>query len=595
MQKNVIFIIVDAVYKNHCFGTEYKHTTFPYLSELAKKGLSADNLYSQAPFTEAALTPLLSGEPLLNKGSYMNRLKYRTSLMEVFKAHGYDTFANHYYPSIYPSAMYKGITDLFYVNPFDFMHVWWYRLEYYQKLFLDQQLSERELEMLYDIMDDNFKAWILQYELLISNDKKISFMKQFMDYPESLYSESKTTVQTEYACFKKDPYHYLENLYTLGSDHILFKIETLRLNKKLNEEQRKIIHDRYIKVFDRIYKINKNRNFKNNHFPAKRFVKALFHRDTHAMYQYLAMYQNCIIDKDLYQRIDGNFDDVEPQVSAQTYFDHSLNWLENRDDSTPFFMYLHLDDAHWKETFFTSDQFDLNLLDSEFAAISDYLDHVPANYRGAITMDLSHIYVDNCIKNFCKKLEEMGILDNTILAVTADHGFSFGFDPIRTNYVNNLHKENYNIPFILYDHKHEGIKKTKFFSSFDIAPTIIDAAGIDLSDVPSMTGISMLTNEGRDYAISEYMGGGCPDMLRRPFQITVRTENYSVAIHICLNDTFENFRLFHVYDLQKDPNEYNNLINHIPMSAIQNELDILHQRYDEICKDFYAYKNAFHD
>ena len=593
MKKNVIFILIDAVYKQHCFGTPYKPVTLPFINSLAQKGLTANNLYSQAPYTEAALTPLLSGEPLLNKGSYMHRLKYRTSMTEVFKSQGYDTFINHYYPSIYPSAMFKGITDLYYVTPFDFLHVWWYRLEYYRSFFLNQELSNDELYMLYDIIDDNFNAWITQYDLLLKHDEKVRFMQQFMDYPDELLVSSRDTVQREYDTFKNNPYDYLQNLYTQNTDHILFKIETLRLNNKLTDEHRQIIHDRYIKTFDRIFKLNRKLNLKNTHFPFKRFFRACLDRNTHNMYQYIAMYQNSFIDKDLYERINDRFDEAEPQVSAHCFLEHGFDWLKNRTSEKPFFMYLHLDDAHWKETFFTSEKFDLDLLDSEFDAINNYLDKLPNSYHGAITMDLSHIYVDNCIKNFYNKLKENGFLENTIIAITADHGFSFSFDPIRTNYVNNLHKENYNVPFILFDEKHIGVVKNNFFSSYDIAPTIIDAAG--LTPASSMTGISMLKNEGRDYAISEYMGGGCPDMLRRPLQLTVRTSNYSVAVGVTLKDGFKNLQLLHVYDLINDPMEYNNLANKISLNKVDKELNILHQRFDEIYLDFYTNKNAFHN
>lgn len=39
-----------------------------------------------------------------------------------------------------------------------------------------------------------------------------------------------------------------------------------------------------------------------------------------------------------------------------------------------------------------------------------------------------------------------------------------------------------------------------------------------------MTGRSMLRFSGRDYALHEYMGPGCPDMNRRPVRMGVRTE-----------------------------------------------------------------------
>lgn len=590
MKKNIVFIIVDSVYREHCLPQSYKETSMPFLNSLCEKGFSASRMYSQAPFTEAALTPLLSGEPLLNKGAYMNRLRYRTSMMEVFQKEGYDTFINHYYPSIYPSAMFPGISDLYYVNPFDFLHVWEYRLQYFQPLFLKKALSDSELTMLYDILKDNFKAWIQQYDYLLAKDKKVSFMQQYMAYRDEVYTSSKQVVSEEYEKFKLNAYDYMQQLFEKDKQHPLFQVETLVLNNKLNDEQRTMIHDRYYAIFERIYKANKQRNLRNTKFPMKRMVKAAMRRDWHSVYQYLAMYQNSIQDKDLFQRINGKFDCFKPQVSTSTYFQNSLDWLDQRDSKKPFCMYLHVDDAHWPETFFSYDNANIELLDNEFQQISEYLDRLPTSYHGALTMELSHRYVDSCLKKLYDELQKRSLMEDCIFVVTADHGFSFSFNPIRTNYVNNLHRENYNTPFILYDGSHKGCKEN-FFTTVDIAPTILDAAGICIPE--AMSGQSMLKSEGKSYAISEYMGGGCPDMLRRPFLLTIRTIRYSIAIEIKLQDCFSNHILRHVYDLKKDANEYDNIATKINKQSIQEELNLLKQRFEEIQKDFKENKNAF--
>ena len=110
-----------------------------------------------------------------------------------------------------------------------------------------------------------------------------------------------------------------------------------------------------------------------------------------------------------------------------------------------------MDDAHYPESFFSTNYIDLNLLDKEFNHIKEYIKNLPSKFRGSLTSDLSLLYVDSCIEYLFKELNDRKLLDNTAIVITADHGFSYDYNPIRENYVNNVHVENYNTPFIIYD------------------------------------------------------------------------------------------------------------------------------------------------
>ena len=43
------------------------------------------------------------------------------------------------------------------------------------------------------------------------------------------------------------------------------------------------------------------------------------------------------------------------------------------------------------------------------------------------------------------------MLDKTSVVITADHGFSYYFSPVREKYVISSYRENYNVPFIIYN------------------------------------------------------------------------------------------------------------------------------------------------
>lgn len=68
--KNVIYIVVDAFcydnLKRSVGGTEIT----PFLNKLVDRSYCAHNLYSQAPYTEASMITILSGENTLDNGGY---------------------------------------------------------------------------------------------------------------------------------------------------------------------------------------------------------------------------------------------------------------------------------------------------------------------------------------------------------------------------------------------------------------------------------------------------------------------------------------------------------------------------------------------
>ena len=116
-------------------------------------------MYAQAPFTEAAVLPMLSGMDVLDKGGYIQKFKFRRNILQEFHDNGYETFINHFYPTVYPSCSCVGADFVYYQGYYNFMELWSYRLKYYSFLFLDGELSDTEISMLEDMLCDNFEAY----------------------------------------------------------------------------------------------------------------------------------------------------------------------------------------------------------------------------------------------------------------------------------------------------------------------------------------------------------------------------------------------------------------------------------------------------
>ena len=160
MKKNVLFIVIDSVTNDILFNKNNSKDIAPFLYSLRKKTISGDKMFSEAPYTEAAVMSLLSSNDTMDNGGYMERMKNSRTVLEDFQENGYKTFYCNYYPSIYPSYILKGYDERRYIDGFHFSHVWEYRLKYFSSLYLNKETTGKENNMLFDMLDDNFRAWI---------------------------------------------------------------------------------------------------------------------------------------------------------------------------------------------------------------------------------------------------------------------------------------------------------------------------------------------------------------------------------------------------------------------------------------------------
>ena len=103
MAKNLIFLVIDSVDQQRMEGSRRRPCPAPFFQELKQNALWSDGMFSQGPYTEAALTSLLCGNDLLDGGGYLQRIKYKRNVLEEFHSHGYETFVNHFAPQVIPA------------------------------------------------------------------------------------------------------------------------------------------------------------------------------------------------------------------------------------------------------------------------------------------------------------------------------------------------------------------------------------------------------------------------------------------------------------------------------------------------------------
>lgn len=574
--KNILFIVLDSITNDQLFNYINSDDKAPFLNKLRKKSITGDKMYSQAPYTEAALMCLLGSIDTLDDGGYMEKFKNKNTIIDEFNKNGYKTFFPTYYPSIYPSYMDYGASEISYIEKFTFSHLWDYRFKHFRDLYLNNETTNDENMMLEDMLEDNLNAWIKLLKLL--NEKKQNTVMMNDCISHKNIDQTIIEVYDELNKFKQDKEKYLNELFLKEEEHLLFKIANHNYIDKINNEDfRKWVIDNYKETFKKIKNKQLKTNLKTAKIPLSKMLRNL--NDMHCIKGLIAGYKNLILDKDIMDRINNKFDLFKQQRSFRTVAELTLKWIEeNKDGEAPWMAYVHVDDAHYPENFFTYDTDNKEIIKDEFKKINNFLDKLPKKYCGTIASDLSLLYCDSIIEMIFEYLEKNELLKNTSVVITADHGFSYYFNPIREKYVISSYKENYNVPFIIYDNniKHKNIEG--FLCTKDIPATVLDLAGIKIPEY--FKGKSLINFEGRDYATVEYMGGGCPDLKRRPIILGIRNNNYEVITEAFNN----NILVKEVYCTKKDLYEQKNLAKRKNLK-IEKELELIEKRYNEIIRD----------
>jgi arylsulfatase A-like enzyme len=175
-------------------------------------------------------------------------------------------------------------------------------------------------------------------------------------------------------------------------------------------------------------------------------------------------------------------------VLSDALNDEAFRWLDQRDGSRPFFLYLHATDPHSPYT--PPDGF----LERLGLTVSDpdtgLLESVNELQRGVVDerqlADLVALYDaeiafnDEQFGRLVAFLERRGLYDSTLIIVVSDHGEEF-FDHGWWQHGKTLYEEQLAVPLIVRFPGGEGVGETvdAIAQHIDIAPTVLDLAGIE--------------------------------------------------------------------------------------------------------------------
>lgn len=267
-----------------------------------------------------------------------------------------------------------------------------------------------------------------------------------------------------------------------------------------------------------------------------------------------------------------------PGYSTDIFKDAALNFLETAEQDEPFFLYIAFTAPHDPRTppkDWVVDPAGVSLPDAYMpvhpfdngeALIRDEMLEAFPRSPDAIRQHIADYYgmiahMDDAIGQIIKATQDKGLLDNTIIVYTADHGIGLGNHGLMGK--QNLYEHSLHIPLIMAGPQiPEGKQSDDLVWHGDTHATVLSLAGLDAA--PDCRG-TRLIGPGDDPSIGsgrQYFGA-----VYRDSQRMIRDERYKLIRYY--KDAGERpagstsptpgSDLLQLFDLQTDPNELLNL------------------------------------
>lgn len=236
---------------------------------------------------------------------------------------------------------------------------------------------------------------------------------------------------------------------------------------------------------------------------------------------------------------------------ADESVDDALKWLDGRDASRPFFLFLHLFDVHHQ---YFAPEPARGAFTKEFAdRYGDTLDTLESREAAEQAKDVEFLKaaydeeilsVDSQIGRLFETLQERGLRESTWVALTADHGEAFRGEHYHQGHGRSLYDEVMRVPLILWGPGvPAGARYDTPVSTVDIVPTLLDMAALEVPELSGGSLVPLLAGGAPPtrpiYARSNYYGIELEAIVEWPYKLVINRTARSPAI----------------YDLSTDPGE----------------------------------------
>ena len=546
--KNVVYIVVDAL----CYKSLERRIgnvdVTPFLNKLSRKSLCCTKMYTQAPYTEASLVSILSGENTLDSGGYLfgNGTTHKSIFGEYVKK-GYKTIFS-YSPYVFSRAYLEDVTDYFYTRLYSLEPLFLYRLEYYYDKWLKNCINQEEIEVCALLLKEAIETWKEQCIHFVNNDKECSLIYDWVEDLEEIESILAKLMQEE-SLLKADTKEYVLGIFQNWQEHTLRLLNKKYIKRTEFKWRKNVNLEKYKEKFS-LYQKKYSRIIKNDIINVDYLVGMIFRNKnglTDARNTWGA-YKRYYSDKKLENYIYDINETAKVEVSMRRAFDVYYKQLKDLDkENQNYYAYIHMQEFHLPSVFHTLDTENSEIVEEDFKAAFSLLDKMDNNYKGNIIADLSANYCDRQIEYFFKRLKE-NLSNDFIFVVTADHGFPSYEQPPRPIVYNQTYTEAFHVPFILHGGE-EICLKQKFLSNLDAVELVGCAAEIREDSA----------NNTRDYILCEYGGPGCPDIANKEIWYTYIDEKYRVSVQCKLDEDITSEKIVAIFNLKKDPMQLKDL------------------------------------
>ncbi|HEV2855928.1 MAG TPA: sulfatase [Thermoanaerobaculia bacterium] len=249
--------------------------------------------------------------------------------------------------------------------------------------------------------------------------------------------------------------------------------------------------------------------------------------------------------------------------AAEMPIDMTMDWLEDRagKNSKPFFIWLHLFDPHTPHT--PPQPYALGFRPAQALGLAPVRAWIPFRQpepRGFTDpilggerdlYDGEVAYLDRQTGRLIDFLESRGLLENTLVAVVADHGENLGDHGIRFRHVG-LFDTTTHVPLMIRwpGREREGRRIEGLVQTIDLFPSLVAAAGLKVprQDGTALEELTQGERRGRRAVFSEHAGR---------LGVTVRTRDWRYGLSQGNEKFFPDGP--YLYDLKADPGETRNL------------------------------------
>lgn len=266
-------------------------------------------------------------------------------------------------------------------------------------------------------------------------------------------------------------------------------------------------------------------------------------------------------------------------VTSPLVVSRAVEFLEEKGDD-PFFLFLHFFDIHydyrppeelWRlfDPDYTGDLDDTGFMEND--RITEGMDprdreHLLALYDGEIRFTDGHLGV------LFSALEREGLLDDTLVLVTSDHGDEF-FEHGNKGHRRSVYEESVTVPLIVFGGgvRAKGVRVDDVVGHVDLVPTILDMVGLPLP--PELMGKSLAPVLRGESPSAGGIGSSLLQRHKGRSLESVRSKEWKVIIdHRADRDLTEAF------DLNVDPEEQSPLEGDRAQALVEEALSWLETR-----------------